>query len=436
MRNLPHHWLSPEVQRVAARAQEVPRVKLQVLPESPLQRTPGEDVSAWAPQASRWTESCWLELDTDLVKCLEGIERWDLIIRDSNSQIIYKQVRSPETTPNINERRISIDPVLVMGDDPQSLGIRAHLGNEKKASEVVREIPESFRQRHGNLLSWVTSQRIPDRTISFCPIGGLANQLYQAAAMLGFSWRNNIEAVCQLWKKDSPSMIKRRPTYWDTVFSELVKLGNGIRQDPRILRNYGDPSFTFTEIPQKHQHQVLWGHFLSYKYFHPERERLLALLWGNDAVQRKVDAAYTRLLARVPAGAASLVSIHVRRGDSLLNKSLTLMNRQYWQEAMARFPRSVFVIFSDDLPWCRDQFRGPDVMFAENNPDWIDLYVMARCDHNIIVNSTYSWWSAYLNKNPDRRVIYPMPWFAGVKRERDMSDFFPPEWTKIGVHES
>ena len=75
-------------------------------------------------------------------------------------------------------------------------------------------------------------------------------------------------------------------------------------------------------------------------------------------------------------------------------------------------------------------------MFAEDNPDWVDLYVMARCDHNIIVNSTYSWWSAYLNKSPDRRVIYPTPWFAGEKRKRDMSDFFLPEWTKIEVRES
>ena len=90
---------------------------------------------------------------------------------------------------------------------------------------------------------------------------------------------------------------------------------------------------------------------------------------------------------------------------------------------------------SDDVDWCRANFERRDVLFVTGNPDWVDLYLMARCDHHIIANSTYSWWSAYLNRNPERRVIYPMPWFAGKKRERDMSDFFVPDWTEIQVHE-
>jgi hypothetical protein len=435
MKNLPKRWESPVIQRVAVNPQDVPRTKLRVLAESVLPVRPQTIDETPGKRPSRWTESCWLELDSDILEKLKGVERWDLTIRDSNGQSIYAQARESKTDLNMDEKTVAIDPVFIMGDDARSMVIRAHLENGQKGDEVIRDIPKSFRQRHGSLLSWITAHQIPDRTISFCPIGGLANQLYQAAAMLGFSWRNNIPAVCQLWKTDSPSMVKRRPTYWDNVLSEVVKLGEGIRQDPRTARNYGDPSFTYTEIPNPHQHQVLWGHYLTYKYFHAERDKLLALLWGNETVQGSVETAYERLLARMPPGAASLVSIHVRRGDSLLNRGLTLMNMRYWEEAMARFPRSVFVVFSDDLPWCREQFQRPDVMFAEDNPDWVDLYLMARCDHNIIVNSTYSWWSAYINQNPDRRVIYPMPWFAGEKRKRDMSDFFLPEWTRIEVHE-
>ncbi len=412
-------WVTPEIQRMQSN------------------RLPGRkpEETDLGPTSTRWTEFCWLKLETDVFQQLENSDRWKLLVRDPNGETIFRQCGNRNTIPDRDGNRITLDPKRWMGSDPRNLIIHLRSESDTQHREIVLEIPDSFRRRYSGLLSWVNSHRIPERTASFCPLGGLANQLYQAAAMLGYAWRNGADVVCEVWKTDSPSMVKRRPTYWDTVFAEIVKLGEGLRRDPWNSRNYGDPSFTYSEIPARHQHQILWGHFLSYKYFHSHRERLLDLLWGNSHVQREVEAAYKRLTEHIPPDSGPLVSIHVRRGDSLRNSSLTLMNMGYWEEAMAQFPGAVFAVFSDDLPWCRERFRGHDIIFADGNPDYVDLYLMARCDHHIIVNSTFSWWSAYLNRKVGRQVVYPVPWFAKEKRKRDMRDFFPPDWNSIEVHE-
>lgn len=118
------------------------------------------------------------------------------------------------------------------------------------------------------------------------------------------------------------------------------------------------------------------------------------------------------------------VAIHVRRAGNPVNLKepaysenpfmVDLTKTEYYERAMAMFPKERFLIFSDDLPWCKERFKGCD--FSDND-EVEDLNRMASCKSQIIANSSYSWWAAYLNPNPNKKVIYPSKWYAdGIKR--------------------
>jgi hypothetical protein len=110
------------------------------------------------------------------------------------------------------------------------------------------------------------------------------------------------------------------------------------------------------------------------------------------------------------------VGVHVRRGDYLWQPMfVSLSETDYYERAMALFPDEKFLIFSDDPDWCRIKWPQHQVMSGQTELQ--DLNMMANCKSNIIANSSFSWWAAYLNTNPSKRVIYPKQWHTdGVSR--------------------
>jgi hypothetical protein len=135
------------------------------------------------------------------------------------------------------------------------------------------------------------------------------------------------------------------------------------------------------------------------------------------------------------------VSIHVRRGDYVTN---TLTNSihgtcslAYYEKAVeeiaARVPNLHLFVFSDDVVWTKENlnFAYP-ITFIERNEesaDWEEMYLMSQCCHNIIANSSFSWWGAWLNSRPDRMVIAPEKWFND--QNRDTSDLIPETWIRL-----
>jgi hypothetical protein len=151
----------------------------------------------------------------------------------------------------------------------------------------------------------------------------------------------------------------------------------------------------------------------------------------------------TRRAAELAArlGERPVVAIHVRRGDYLEpsgpQRRLFPCSSDYYRRAFAemarRFPDAGYAIFSDDPAWAAENIRppGPVVLPAGDPPrtDREDFYLLTRCRHFIIANSTFSWWGAWLGRDGEGTVIAPREWFRGVRVR--IEDRLPADWLAL-----
>lgn len=132
------------------------------------------------------------------------------------------------------------------------------------------------------------------------------------------------------------------------------------------------------------------------------------------------------------------ISIHIRRGDYTLPQFAGIYGNictlDYYNKAIQKIIETVdnpmFFIFSDDIEWVKQNLKIPNPIFVNCNKgsdSWQDMYLMSICKHNITANSTFSWWGAWLNTNPSKKVFCP-PKFDNVNASPDI---FPENWIKI-----
>lgn len=147
-----------------------------------------------------------------------------------------------------------------------------------------------------------------------------------------------------------------------------------------------------------------------------------------------------RYLDEITAGEA--VSLHVRRGDYVSNAANAAKHGtcspDYYRRAARRIAERcgrepVFYVFSDDLPWVREHMEiGFEMRFVDADApgrELEDLRLMQSCRHHIIANSSFSWWGAWLNPQPDKVVVAPARWFADARI--DCRDVYPPAWSVL-----
>lgn len=133
------------------------------------------------------------------------------------------------------------------------------------------------------------------------------------------------------------------------------------------------------------------------------------------------------------------VSIHVRRGANPANPNepryfenpfyVNICDTDYYERAIELFPNEEFIVVSDDIEWCRAKWKdNPRIKVMDmGETDIDDMNLMASCKANIITNSSFSWWAAYLNPNPSKKVVCPKQWFSdGIERCK-----VPDNWIKI-----
>lgn len=139
-----------------------------------------------------------------------------------------------------------------------------------------------------------------------------------------------------------------------------------------------------------------------------------------------------------------VVSIHVRRGDyisnSFTNEIHGTCSVDYYKRAYNVFKNKlksefIVILFSDDFEWVRNNIDFIDnCIYSDHNDsktDFADLYLMSLCDHNIIANSSFSWWGAELNLNPNKIVISPAIWFNDFDKNLTSMNIIPDNWIRI-----
>ena len=125
------------------------------------------------------------------------------------------------------------------------------------------------------------------------------------------------------------------------------------------------------------------------------------------------------------------VGVHVRRGDFVTETEVSgrynVPTVEWWDEQMKKFPGRTFMFFSDDIEWCLENLGNPGDKFRKDFDPLDDLIALSQCAHQICSPSTFSWWGAWLNQNPGKRVIVPKVWMPGVL---DADGICPPEWER------
>ena len=216
----------------------------------------------------------------------------------------------------------------------------------------------------------------------------------------------------------------------------LRRAANHTRLLPARLRSvYREAGFGFDPTFFRLSDGVyLAGYWQSERYFAWARKTILA-----DFRFRHALSGDSLRLAEQASGEES-VSIHVRRGDYVSDPATNLYHGtcgpEYYYRALDEVSKRArperLYVFSDDIAWAEEnlRFAPPTVFVASGDPRGIsDMQLMSLCRHNIIANSTFSWWAAYLNANPRKIVCSPGEWFSGAAH--DTSSLLPEEWIRV-----
>jgi len=236
----------------------------------------------------------------------------------------------------------------------------------------------------------------------------MGNFLFQSAAAMGYAWRHGMDYTL-------PS--KTNDAKWNPIHLQHLVKPNFNPALPEVKLD--EKTHGYQELPWqaewKDRNVVLNGYWQTEKYFKEFRNEVLrefGFRWESRP---------------------GVVSVHVRRTDYItLTFKHPAVGKDWYVAAMRMFPGAQFCFFSDDIPWCQYTFGNrKDVSFSVAKNETEDLIEMSCCEHHICSASTFSWWGAWLNQNPRKRVIMPRDWFQPGYRKTNTRDIVPETWERL-----
>jgi hypothetical protein len=248
--------------------------------------------------------------------------------------------------------------------------------------------------------------------------GGIGNVMFKLAAPISMSIDNGVDYIF------SKEFIRPIDPDYKNYEDNLLRNINFIDRLPQNYFVHTETQFNYQEIKYNQGINLLLdGYFQSEKYFINNKQTIIDIFKPTEEIKNEI----LKSLPKVN----NYVSIHIRRGDYLKYPNHhPQQSEEYYKEAAKIIGiNNTFLIFSDDLEGIKNMFDYlPNKIFYTSGKDWLDLYTMSLCKDNIICNSTFSWWAAYLNPNKDKKVITTNKWFGLANAHLNTSTLFPSEW--------
>lgn len=252
--------------------------------------------------------------------------------------------------------------------------------------------------------------------------GRLGNQLFQYAAIRSYSNKHNVPILL-------PESTENRMGNFNITYRQFVKrhILQAVKMEKfEEIQFHFDPNFFLY-----YKRKDFTGYFQTEKYFVDIRDILLKEFTLKNNQKNDYCLKYIEKIRSENPG-KSIVALHNRRGDYLYTALSPLLTIEYIEKAKSYFKDAVFIVCSDnkkDIEWCKENITGKNHYYSEGHDDLTDITLMRYCDHNIISNSSFSWWAAWLNENPNKVVIAPNKWFN--KAELNTADLIPDKWIRI-----
>lgn len=251
--------------------------------------------------------------------------------------------------------------------------------------------------------------------------GGLtrANEvgdIYRPFSLEKFNIQKDISSKEETRKLKYPYGILSK--LWRFISLQVLKINKTI-WNPKVMDKTGDI--------------FLDGYWQSPRYFSEIRPTLLK----EFSLKNPLSTSGQKYLSDIQN--TESVAVHIRRGDYANNpqvlREFGVCSPNYYEKAVAKIQEAhanaQFFIFSDDIDWVKNNLKiSASVTYVEDPSlsDADELYLMSQAKHNIIANSSFSWWSAWLNDNDQKIVVAPDPWFEKTIYDKDL---IPASWIKI-----
>ena len=275
-------------------------------------------------------------------------------------------------------------------------------------------------------------------------MGGLGNQIFQIFATISYAIKSKSPFKFMNVESLGGGSTTVRNTYWKTFFSNMRPFLMPSMPAVTVIREIG---FPYNELPVRemiNKDVLIYGYFQSYKYFNDNYNvicRMIGINKMKEALLLKLDLSNDYM--------ENTISMHFRIGDyKKIQEFHPLATYGYYERSLqylqTQNPTKQFnvLFFCEDVDYDEvtvtiDKLiaKFPSYNFTRASnvlADWEQMLLMSCCHHNVIANSSFSWWGAYFNAFADKRVCYPSAWFGPAARN-DTRDLCPSDWIKIPV---